>query len=70
VIGLPLGIAMGRLGWDFAAAGLGSSAAPRTPVLAVALVALASAGLAVLIGSAFGVVGARKSPAVGLRTPR
>jgi hypothetical protein len=70
VIGLPLGIALGRLGWDFAASGLGSSAAPRTPVLAVALVAVASAGLALLVGSAFGLVGARKSPAVGLRTPR
>ena len=68
VIGLPLGIAVGRLGWDFAAEGLGSAAAPRTPAAAVVLLVVVSGGLSLLVGSVFGAVSARKVPAAGLRT--
>ena len=42
--------------------GLGSTAAPRTPAVAVLVVVMATAGFGVLVGSAFGAVGRASRP--------
>lgn len=66
-VGLPLGVAAGRWGWTVVADGIGTPAAPVTPVLAVAL----AIPLTLLVTNALAALPARRAartrPAVALR---
>ena len=67
VIGIPVGIVLGRLGWDLLADRLGAIAVPRASVAALAIVAIAVPLLASLAGLVPGLRVARRSPGAALR---
>ncbi len=67
VVGLPLGVALGRWGWRVVADGVGTPAPPVTPLVAVAL----AVPVAILVANALAALPARRAartrPAVALR---
>jgi hypothetical protein len=68
VVGLPLGIAVGRWTWRLTADALWVVAPPRVPVVAVALVTLAAVVVVNAAALGAGAVGRRGAPAAALRT--
>ena len=68
VVGIPVGIVVGRLGWAFIADGLGVVSVPEVVPLAVAGVALAALVLANLVAWFPARAAARTRPAVVLRS--
>jgi ABC-type antimicrobial peptide transport system permease subunit len=67
-IGLPTGIALGRITWRAYAANLGAVPEPVTPVLACAVVVAAALALAILLSLVPGRRAARANPSALLRT--
>jgi predicted lysophospholipase L1 biosynthesis ABC-type transport system permease subunit len=67
VVGLPVGVAVGRWAWSLVASGIGSASPPIVPTLSVALVVPASLLLANALSAAPGWVAARIAPAVTMR---
>jgi ABC-type lipoprotein release transport system permease subunit len=68
VVGVPLGIAVGRVAWRSFATRLGVLTSPHTPIGWVVLTALGAVVLAVLAGALPARSAARTRPAVTLRT--
>jgi ABC-type antimicrobial peptide transport system permease subunit len=66
VLGIPLGILVGRLAWEVVADSLGIAAGPITPLLALAVLLPIAVLLVNLIGFVPGRAAARTSPAVAL----
>jgi FtsX-like permease family len=67
VVGVPLGIAAGRLTWSFVATQLGVLVQPVVPVLAVILTAAGALVVGNVVASAPGLMAARTRPATILR---
>ncbi len=67
VIGMPLGVAGGRLAWSLVAAGIDSASPALVPALAVAFVVPAALAVANLVAAWPGWVAARVAPAVVMR---
>jgi hypothetical protein len=68
VVGLPVGIAVGRWTWNLVATGMGSASPPLVPALAVAAIVPASIAVANVVAAGPGWVAARVPPAVVMRT--
>jgi ABC-type lipoprotein release transport system permease subunit len=68
LIGVPLGIAVGRWSWTLFANGLGVVAVPRVPAVAIALTVAAALVVANLIAAAPAQLAARTRPALVLRS--
>jgi len=68
LVGLPTGVAAGRLAWSAVAHGRGAVLSLVTPVLALTLVAAAVLAVAVTVGLVPGVRATRAHPATILRT--
>ncbi len=68
VIGVPVGVALGRWTWRLTAAGLGFADDAEIPLLALALVGPIAVGAALLVASAPAWWAARTRPATILRT--
>jgi ABC-type antimicrobial peptide transport system permease subunit len=68
VIGIPVGIAAGRLAWSRVAEDLGAFVSLVTPTLALTVVAVAVVGVANLVGLVPGLRAAAAHPADTLRT--
>jgi ABC-type lipoprotein release transport system permease subunit len=68
LIGLPLGIAAGRIAWEAFAGGLGVPPRPVTPVVAVVVLVPVLLLLANLVAAVPARVAARMRPAAALRT--
>ena len=68
VLGVPLGVAVGRLAWTLAADGLGSELDPTVPLLAILLGALLVLALVNLYGQWLAFVVGRRRPGVDLRS--
>jgi hypothetical protein len=68
VLGVPLGVAVGRLAWTLAADGLGSELDPTVPLLAVLLGALLVLALVNLYGQWLAFVVGRRRPGGDLRS--
>lgn len=68
IVGIPLGIAAGRLGWDLIAGALGTVVDPITPALTLILVIPGTLVLANLVAAGPAALAARIHPADALRT--
>jgi hypothetical protein len=68
VVGLPLGIAVGRVAWRSFASQLGVLTSPHTPIGWIVLTAVGAGALAVLAGAFPARAAARTRPATTLRT--
>jgi ABC-type lipoprotein release transport system permease subunit len=68
VVGLPLGIIVGRAAWSAFARGIGVPPEPATPSLQILLTVPAAVLLANLIAAAPAVIAGRMRPAPALRT--
>jgi hypothetical protein len=68
VIGLPIGVAVGRLGWDTFATQLGTLPEPVTPLLTLTLMVPAAIVLANLVAGVPGTIAARRPSALVLRS--
>ena len=68
ILGIPLGIVVGRLVWRAAADGLGSEVGPVVPLLAIGAAALAVLLVVNLYGQGLAVVVVRRKPGGDLRT--
>ena len=67
VVGVPLGLVVGRTAWRAAVGDLGMLDTPTTPGGAIALVILGGLVVGGLVAGAAGWAGARRGPAQGLR---
>ena len=67
VVGLPLGLVVGRLAWTLAADGLGSELRPAAPVLTIATAATCVLVLVNLYAQGLAVVVGRRKPGEDLR---
>ncbi|MGH9094913.1 MAG: FtsX-like permease family protein, partial [Acidimicrobiales bacterium] len=67
VVGLPLGVALGRWAWNLVASGINSTSPPTVPALAIGLVIPAALAVANLLAAAPGWAAARVAPALVLR---
>jgi ABC-type lipoprotein release transport system permease subunit len=67
VIGIPVGLAGGRLAWHLVSSGIGSSSPPIIPAGLVAVAALATLVIANMTAAAPGWAAARVAPAVIMR---
>jgi putative ABC transport system permease protein len=67
LLGVPVGIVLGRLGWDVLADGLGAIAVPEVPAAAIVVIGVAVLVLANVVGLVPGLRAARRSPAGLLR---
>jgi hypothetical protein len=68
VVGVPVGIALGRWLWDLFARGINAVPEPTVPLAEIALVAAAALVLANLVAAVPGRVAARTPTALVLRT--
>jgi hypothetical protein len=68
VVGLPVGVAVGRWTWSLVASSVGSVSPPFVPVLSVALVAPAAVLVANVAAALPGWAAARVAPAVSMRS--
>jgi hypothetical protein len=68
VIGLPVGVAVGRVGWDSFATRLGTLPEPVTPFLTLTLMVPVAIILANLVAGVPGSIAARRPSAVVLRS--
>jgi hypothetical protein len=69
LVGIPLGIALGRWTWAASARQLGVSEAMGAPLAVLFVVIAAGLGLLLLLGATAGFFAARATPARALRTP-
>ena len=67
VVGIPLGVAAGRTGWNLLATGLGTVVAPVTPVALLVALVPATIILAILMAAGPAAIASRVRPAVALR---
>jgi uncharacterized membrane protein YccF (DUF307 family) len=67
IIGVPLGIAVGRWAWTLFADGLGVVAVPRVPLLVIALLIPGAVLVANLVAAAPAAAAARTRPATVLK---
>ena len=67
VVGVPVGIALGRLAWSASVTSLGMIDPPETPWLVAFLVVVVATGGAAVLGLVPGWFAARRSPADALR---
>lgn len=68
VVGVPVGVAVGRWAWSLVSSGMGSTAPPYVPILSVGLVVPAAVVAANAMAAAPGWVAARIAPAVAMRS--
>lgn len=68
VVGVPLGVAVGRTAWDLAADGIGTEVGASVPVLPIAISIVALLLLLAVFGRLVGAVLARRSAVLDLRT--
>jgi predicted lysophospholipase L1 biosynthesis ABC-type transport system permease subunit len=68
VLGLPLGIALGRWAWILTADGIGVATDPLVPLVSALLLVPAALAAALLLGVPLGARAARLAPAAVLRT--
>ena len=68
LLGIPLGVAMGRWLWELLAGQLGVVSVPRIPVLTLALIVPGAIALANLVSLLPARAAARTAPALVLRT--